>query len=226
MIRRIINAVLSLEDVMTNNELSRAKKQMRAEIKAKLSSLSIDRRETGDALYRQIAAIPQLMSANVVGIFIDFQNEVPVRYVIPRLFRSLPNVRRVAVPFCEGKLMRFYNLQQPSVDPMTNEPIFRDLVPLSYGILEPPREAQLVESNIVAPEEIDLLFVPGVAFDLNSRRLGRGAGFYDRYLPQLRRDAFIVGIAYEEQLVEKAPADAYDYPVHALVTPQRVVYFS
>ena len=58
---------------MTNNELSRAKKTMRAEIKAKLSSLSVDRRKTGDALFRQIAAIPQLQRANVVGIFVDFQ---------------------------------------------------------------------------------------------------------------------------------------------------------
>lgn len=211
---------------MNNNELSRAKKLMRAEIKAKLSSLSIDRRETGDALSRQIAAIPQLERANVVGIFVDFQNEVPVRYVIPRLFDALSNARRVAVPFCEGKRMHFYNLQKPSVDPLTGEPNFQDLVPLTYGILEPPREAQLIESNIISPEEIDLLFVPGIAFDLNGRRLGRGAGYYDRYLPQLRRDAFIVGIAYEEQLVDEAPVDAFDYPVHALVTPQRVLYFS
>ena len=211
---------------MTNTELTRAKKQMRAEIKAKLSSLLIDRRETGEALFQQIAAIPQLARANVVGIFVDFQNEVPVRYVIPRLFNSFSNVQRVGVPFCEGKLMRFYNLQKPTVDPITAEPTFRDLVPLTYGILEPPRKAQLLESNIISPEEIDLLFVPGIAFDLSGRRLGRGAGFYDRYLPQLRRDAFIVGIAYEEQLVDEAPVDAYDHPVHALVTPQRVLYFS
>lgn len=211
---------------MTNNELSRAKKTMRAEIKAKLSSLSVDRRKTGDALFRQIAAIPQLQRANVVGIFVDFQKEVPVRYVIPRLFSPLSNVRRVGVPFCQGKLMHFYNLQKPSVDRLTGEPNFLDLVPLTYGILEPPREAQLIKSNIISPEEIDLLFVPGSAFDLCGRRLGRGAGFYDRYLPQLRRDAFIVGIAYEEQLVDEAPVDAFDHPVHALVTPQRVLYFS
>ncbi|MGN0930822.1 MAG: 5-formyltetrahydrofolate cyclo-ligase [Thermoguttaceae bacterium] len=211
---------------MTSNELSRAKKQIRAEIKAKLDSLSIDRRKTADALFRQIANIPQLNRAKVVGIFVDFQKEVPVRYVIPRLFDAFSNIQRVGVPFCEGKLMRFYNLQKPSVDPIAGEPTFRDLVPLSYGILEPPREAQLIESNIISPKEIDLLFVPGIAFDLNGRRLGRGAGFYDRYLPQLRRDALIVGIAYDEQLVDKAPVDAFDYPVHALVTPQRVLYFS
>ena len=78
-------------------------------------------------------------------------------------------------------------------------------------------------SEMILSEEFDVVLAPGLAFDLQGRRLGRGAGFYDRFLPKLRNDAFVVGLCYEEQIVEQTPVDNLDFRVHAVATPNRIV---
>ena len=75
-------------------------------------------------------------------------------------------------------------------------------------------------------EMLDLVIVPALAYDRSGNRLGRGAGFYDRFLasPQFRGVA--VGLAFREQLVEDLPAQENDVPVHVLVTDEEVLRFA
>lgn len=70
-----------------------------------------------------------------------------------------------------------------------------------------------------------LVVVPGVAFDVVGRRLGRGAGFYDRALAALRAagSVYVVGLAYDVQIVSALPHDAWDEPVDAVVTESRLL---
>ncbi|MDR1136414.1 MAG: 5-formyltetrahydrofolate cyclo-ligase [Clostridiales Family XIII bacterium] len=83
-----------------------------------------------------------------------------------------------------------------------------------YGIKAPLEE----RSRIIRPEEIDLVIVPCVAFDGKSRaRIGRGAGYYDRYLP-LCENAVSIAIAFEVQGLDGACCDAWDIPVDAIIT--------
>ncbi|MGI6402277.1 MAG: 5-formyltetrahydrofolate cyclo-ligase [Thermoguttaceae bacterium] len=203
------------------NNLPVAKKRLRSAIKARLAALSLDRREAAMKLYENLLAMPRVADAKTICVFVDFGNEMETRYFIPCLFDGPGFTRVVGVPFCVGKIMRFYKLERPTLAPESHEPVFRDLAASNYGILEPTLERQNSPQHIVAPEDIDVMLTPGLAFDLQGRRLGRGAGYYDRYLPQLRRDAFIVGIGYEEQLVEETPAGELDFRVHAVVTPVR-----
>lgn len=93
-----------------------------------------------------------------------------------------------------------------------------DLAPGYCGIREPAEDAESAR-----PEEIDLALVPGVAFGQDCCRLGRGGGFYDRLLPHLRDDAFVVGLAYDEQIVDDVPREAHDVPLDAVVTPTRTL---
>lgn len=86
------------------------------------------------------------------------------------------------------------------------------------GILEPPEDAPAA-----LPSEIDLVLVPGTAFDAACCRLGQGGGCYDRLLPLLRPDALCVGIAFDEQLVESVPTESHDAPLDAVVTPTRTL---
>jgi 5-formyltetrahydrofolate cyclo-ligase len=80
------------------------------------------------------------------------------------------------------------------------------------------REPAFVPARIVPPEEIDLILVPGLAFTRDGQRLGRGGGFYDRYLASLSTRVVKLGVCFQCQLVESLPLEAHDQQVHALVT--------
>ena len=94
-----------------------------------------------------------------------------------------------------------------------------DLIPGLLGTREPPRLAPSAD-----PSRLDLVLVPGVAFDLQCRRLGRGRGHYDATLAQLSGRAVRVGLAFELQLVAEVPFEPHDAPVDAVVTEARVVF--
>ena len=71
---------------------------------------------------------------------------------------------------------------------------------------------------VVPPSEIDFAIVPAVAFDTQGNRLGYGRGTYDRYLPQLRDDCLLMGVAFAEQEVEQVPCDEHDHKIERFVT--------
>ena len=71
---------------------------------------------------------------------------------------------------------------------------------------------------IVPAEALDMIVVPLVAFDRAGARLGYGGGCYDRYLSTLRPDCHIVGIAFEEQRVDRVPTDAHDLPLPNIIS--------
>jgi 5-formyltetrahydrofolate cyclo-ligase len=88
------------------------------------------------------------------------------------------------------------------------------LAPGRYGVLEPPAQAETA-----ALAEGDLVLVPGVAFDRAGHRLGRGGGFYDRaFPPGAPRPPFLIGVAFELQLVAAVPHGAGDRRMQAVVT--------
>ena len=93
-----------------------------------------------------------------------------------------------------------------------------DLVPGKWDIPEPRED--LPE---VPPETLDLVFVPGSAFDEDGRRCGYGGGFYDTYLPLTRPGTPWVALAFEAQLVPRIACEDHDLPVTAIVTERRVI---
>ncbi len=202
------------------------KKELRAAIKSRLETLTRDRYQCANLLYDQLKRVDRFRDANVVGLYVDFKSEAPTRPFIPRLFDpdERLNIQTVAVPYCVGLEMRFYKLLRPEFDPETGEPRFADLKPFPpFGILEPSEERRLDERRYVAPEKIDLLIAPGLGFDAAGRRLGRGSGYYDRYIPLLRPDALLIGLCFDEQLFDEIPANRHDKPVDVVVTPTRII---
>jgi 5-formyltetrahydrofolate cyclo-ligase len=207
-----------------NVELTVDKKELRRQTKERLKALNVDRASAADSLYANLMTIPKVISARTIAVFVDFGTEISTRRFIPQLFIAKEFTRTVGVPFCTDGEMNFYKLLPPTLDPQTKEPFFNDLVPMAFGILEPRTELRNIPENILAPEDIDVVITPGLAFDLRGGRLGRGAGYYDKFLPKIRPDALAIGICYEEQIVERAPTDAHDFRVHAIATPKRVVF--
>ena len=95
------------------------------------------------------------------------------------------------------------------------------LAPGAYGIPEPPADAPAV-----ALASIDLLFVPGVAFDSRGARLGSGKGYYDRTIELLRPEEprpVTVGVAYDFQIIPEVPERAGDRRVDYVITERRLV---
>jgi 5-formyltetrahydrofolate cyclo-ligase len=90
-----------------------------------------------------------------------------------------------------------------------------ELVVGKYG-LKMPRRNKIIA---VAPDAIDVIVVPGVAFDRSGNRLGMGAGYYDRFFPKTRCDV-LLGLAWEFQVVEEVPGEVHDVRMQYLLTEE------
>jgi 5-formyltetrahydrofolate cyclo-ligase len=126
-------------------------------------------------------------------------------------------------PALQEMVARGARVAYPRVDapdaPLTFHPAARDaLVPGPFGLLEPPADAPTV-----APEALDLVVVPGVAFDAEGRRVGFGGGFYDRTFSGAGARPPLIGLCFELQVVARCPAGPDDVRVDAVVTESRVL---
>jgi 5-formyltetrahydrofolate cyclo-ligase len=87
-----------------------------------------------------------------------------------------------------------------------------------FGILEPKLEYR----RRVNLEEVELVIVPGIAFDKNGNRIGYGGGYYD-YLLKKMKDVSFIGLAYELQIVTQIPIEEKDISVHKIITEDRII---
>ena len=85
------------------------------------------------------------------------------------------------------------------------------------------REPDHANENLLQLEQIDVLLVPGVAFSRNGERLGRGGGFYDRFLAEPKLRAFKIGVCFDAQLACEFPRESHDQAVDAVVTEFGVI---
>lgn len=90
--------------------------------------------------------------------------------------------------------------------------IFRQAI---LNVMEPDGE------DISDYSEIDIIIVPGIAFDINMNRLGRGKGFYDRFLSQI--SVLKIGVCFEFQLLKNIPIDYYDVKMDYIITENRII---
>ena len=144
--------------------------------------------------------------------YVDFQDEVRTtrffsRFLgIPALGNADQSSASMIVPFCEdGEIVPF---RLRSLDEL--ESGYR-------GILEPKVSLRCESDRRISPEVIELVIVPGLAFDRRGNRLGRGGGFYDRFLPKLSQSATVVGLAFDCQVFESIPTEPCDRPVDILI---------
>lgn len=92
---------------------------------------------------------------------------------------------------------------------------FNDLSNGKFGVLEPIKKEEF-------KGKIDMILVPGIAFDQNGSRIGFGKGFYDRFLKNHKR-ALKIGLAFEEQIVDNIPIEEHDMPVDIILTEKRTI---
>lgn len=88
----------------------------------------------------------------------------------------------------------------------------------TWGILEPPKARWGEKGKEITPTELDLIMVPGVAFDRHGGRLGNGAGYYDHLLNKVRTDTQLTAVCYESQLYDKVIMDNHDIYMDTILT--------
>ncbi|SHJ75336.1 5-formyltetrahydrofolate cyclo-ligase [Desulfofundulus thermosubterraneus] len=178
-------------------------------LKARGSLSPVEVAEKSKRILTRVLSLEEFHRARTLMAYVDFRNEVQTGALIAE---SMARGKRVAVPVTDVAGRRL----TPSL--LLDYP--GDLAPGTWGILEPRPECL----RPLEPQELDLVVVPGVAFDLKGNRLGYGGGFYDRFLPRTRPDTVWLALAFELQIRPQVYAGPHDCPVHIVVTEERVVY--
>jgi 5-formyltetrahydrofolate cyclo-ligase len=179
------------------------KKEIRKQLLAARDSILPAQRTTKSReIEERLFSLLEFKSARVVMFFASFRSEVETG---PMIRRTLVDGKRVVLPRVKNKGLALFEIKD----------IDKDVSPGAWGIPE-PRES--VPARI---EDVDLIIVPGAAFDEHGNRLGYGAGFYDRLLPAFRR--MTIALAFEAQILPQVPVSSHDIPVKKIVTEKRII---
>lgn len=163
-----------------------------------LTLTSQERSLTTSMILDKLLSISELKAACCVALFVDMADEVSAReWFAPLSERGF----RLVLPRVEGDDMEFYDYDNGVLR------VGR------FGILEPSG------STPVAAAEIDVMIVPGVAFTRDGRRLGRGRGYYDRYLARPDFRATTIGVGFSHQLLRELPTEPHDRTLDRVVIP-------
>ncbi len=170
----------------------------------------------------RVASLPEFARARVVMAYAALPGEASADALIDAAIRAGKIVALPRVDWAHGTLGAARIDQGDGADPSRWR---AGLVAGRNGVLQPVGDLAGVPAGDLAPSDLDLIVVPGVAFDSTGRgtRIGRGAGFYDRFLSGPARAAFRVGLALEAQLGPDLPAEPWDAPLDAVATPIRVI---
>src|SRR5688572_30521318 len=135
-----------------------------------------DKDPLSKAICDRFMALPEYASAKTVLFYLDVRAEVRTRHSLPA---ALTSGKTIIVPWCnaagELELFRLEDMSELAVG--------------MYKILEPKAELRTLAEKHVRPQDLDLVMVPGVAFDRRGGRMGHGKGYYDKLLQHARSDA-------------------------------------
>ena len=176
-----------------------AKQVVRRAIRARLRELTTDsRRERSARLRRLVTGLPEWRRASRVLSFAS----TPTEPDLDPMPKDVPEVE-FCYPKVEGDHLEVYRVSSPD-----------ELTVSSVAIREPDP----ARHERIVPSELDLLLIPGLAFTKGGERLGRGCGFFDRFLGGQEIRGVRVGICFDFQVLETIPQLAHDVVVDVVVT--------
>ncbi len=171
------------------------KKTLRIEIKGKIAQLSPDeKRSLSGSILLKIEQLPEFQEAKTILLFWSLPDEVFTHDFLEKWHKQ----KRLLLPVVNGGELELKHYQGSE-----------RLQTGHFGIQEPQGEP------FSAWDEVDLILVPGVAFDRNKNRLGRGKGYYDKLLPKV--SGIKVGVCFPCQLVEYVPCQEWDVRMNRVI---------
>ncbi len=173
------------------------KAQIRKEVSTRVAELDEGyKRQVAEKIRELVCALKEFITARVIMSYLAKEDEVDTKPIIETAVRE---GKEVVVPVMENGEIKPCKFKEP-------------LGIGQYGIKEP------LEKEWVDPEEIDLVLVPGRAFDLAGNRIGRGGGHYDRFLSRLPAGVPKIGICFACQLYPSLPVGPADVRVDRVVS--------
>lgn len=185
------------------------KRDLRRQLREYLAALAPEElHERSVTACRQLFAQPEYKQAEVILIFLSTAQEVDTSQIA---LQSWADYKRVLAPKVSWDQRRMLPIEIHSLT--------RDVREGMMGLREP------ADGMPIPVADIDLVVVPGLAFDEHGNRLGRGRGFYDRFLSHRDFRAISCALALEDQVVPDVPVDEHDISVDMLVTDQQIRRF-
>ena len=173
------------------------KKALRKIIKVRVSAISAnERRKREEILHNNLFSMPEFLDAKSVMLFANLPDEIDTFSLIDK---CISMGKKVFLPVING-------------DDMTACEFTGEYRLGRYDIKEPVTP----HSSLLTPNSIDFILVPGVAFSPNGYRLGRGKGYYDKFLSKYS-NLFTVGVCFREQFYLDIPTEPHDIPMHKVI---------
>lgn len=157
--------------------------------------------ELSDAIMSHLEQCELFQKASCIALYHALPGEVQTAAFIDKWYQK----KRLLLPLVDGDDLRMFLYDGPE-----------SVQTGAFGILEPK-----ADGTEVMPEAIDLMIVPGVAFDRNHNRMGRGRGFYDRLLSSVTSPK--IGLCYEFQMVPEIPTEPFDIKMDYIVTEKGLI---
>lgn len=197
-----------------SESLIQAKAALRDEMRRQLSAVSAEQASAMSlSVCRRVIAHDAFLNSDTIMMYLPLPNEVDVSAVALRCFQT---GRTVCVPRVDWERKRMTAIEVRDFETGLQE--------TRNGVREP------VSGRPIPLEQIGLVLAPGLAFDALGSRLGRGGGFYDRFLSgdpsneRLRSHRwFTAGVCFDFQVVDRVPTDELDIRLDAVVTDRRLI---
>ena len=141
-----------------------------------------------------------------IFIYLGFGSEInTIKYVEDFLNEG----KKIIIPYTDMKNKVMYGIEINTLDGLKKN---------KFGILEPTDG-----SEIFNKEDIDLIIMPGVAFDRSGNRVGYGGGYYDKFLSEINSDIPTIALAYDVQILEEVPSEQHDIKVGMVITEKETI---
>lgn len=187
------------------------KNSLRKKFRELRSSLSIrEREEKNKKITKRLFSLKEFKRAKTIMFYVAFDSEVKTEEMIET---TLNSGKKVVIPFVIDKK------EKMGVSEIRKD-YKKHLKKGAFGIME--KKGPFIKG--FNSSSIEMVVVPGIAFDKQGRRIGFGYGYYDRFLKNLRRETPLVGLAYELQMAERVSNNLkYDVSMDLVVTEKRVI---
>jgi len=185
------------------------KDMIRKEVCLKRKLLPTDKKNKySQNIFEKLRTIDEYFHSKNIMFYVATKYEVQTENMIKE---SIKGAKNIFIPIMNNTTINLVPSLLIDFD--------KELEKNKQGILEPKKEFQ----RISCPEKIDLIILPGIAFDTEGNRLGRGKGYYDRFLERANVFSPKIALAFECQIIEKIPVDDKDIPVDTIITEKRII---
>jgi len=189
--------------------ISRQKQQLRQKMRQLRQARAANASQQDiDSVWNHLTTMAGWQQVEHVAAYLAFDGEFPTQQIVERIIAEKGCCFLPRIVSKEHRQMEFIRCND-----------LQTLVANRWGILEPDNNLPTVDVSL-----LQWVLVPLVAVDRSGYRLGMGGGFYDRYFARKQRPRML-GLAWDEQIIEQVPVEPWDQPLHAVISERRVLCF-